>query len=285
MNIEIRRINAMNCWKLASRFSDLSPAGREFAAGLFGANPEKRRKSVADSFIYWILSRRCDTLILVDDASVRVKILRAMSIMGYLSKHIGFIATLCNSNEKGGLLLSEKESSHAYLRDEARSYLYEILKTPESIFAEWGSKVKHWQGVLDHDYSKEFATEHRLDFSGDKPKYVSRNLSAEEVAKKVRANKEHSQSLYQQDIREYLQGILDGSFKKTKRQAYVGLENILKYIFEAHENIEDVAVVLELLQSMARRGDFPSTWLINMTTKYANSGKLTKSLKSLIIEV
>jgi hypothetical protein len=271
MNIQGARIMARNCWKMASKFQELSPTAQKvfdaFGGTVFNA-PKNWFERLILSGLRKILRRRMDQLILINDPSIQVMILRAMEVARYRSRHVGFVATLCASDEKGCALNSQgKDMPPEEVAYRVRCYFSAVLDVP-NYFDDLQQKANHWEGVLAIDYTKEFSTEDWWDLSGEKPRHVQREVPPEEVATKIAKNKSEVMALYRHDLRKLFEKKLSGYYEQQVVEVYQYLDEIFAYLFQSKLSAELIGTVLELLANISRMGHFPENWLLWLSQKH-----------------
>lgn len=274
MNIQVSRMVARNCWKLAGNFQELSPAARRVLGVMGGDNYEPPKNlfvcclhGVMKKILHW----RMDKLILMKDSSVRVMVLKAMKIAGYTSKHVGLISTLYASDEVGYTLNEKGENmSSEEISHEVWCYFLDILDVPNYL-DDLRQKTDHWEGCLRIDYTKEFSVEGMWDRSGDKPRYIQRNVPPEEVEARIARNKADVKELYRYDLEKLLEKKLSGYYERRELEVHQCLQAIFLYIVNNKLDDKLIGSVLEMLAHIARCGHFPEKWLLELSQKHTIS--------------
>jgi hypothetical protein len=272
MNIEEARKQARICWEKSTELIELSPAARMVLNVLNGKSitrtPESSGQRVSQDTFFSFYDQ-LEELILIDDPSVRVMTLKAMGLSSYLSRHTGLIATFYASEEAGDLLDEDgKKIDSESVSIGTWRYFLEILKVP-NFFDDLKACVKHWEGVLNIDYTREFSKVESLDFSGATPKLVSRQVPKAEVKTRIELNKSEMTSLYRQSILRLKEKYNSGYYEQGWIQAYRGLEMIFSYLAEANLSTYVHGAALEMLARVASIKYFPARWLIELSSKYS----------------
>lgn len=270
MDIKEARKLAAKCLRLSVNYVELSPSAQKIFSAMSGINSSSSNswlKRWGKALLKKIICWRLDQLILVDDSSVRVMVIRAMEHIKYRSRHIGLIATLCALKDTGDVLDLAGEKINTYnVNFVVRSYLSNLLEVPD-YDKQLAQCKRHWEGVLSIDYTKEFSVERCLDFSDKVPAYVTRELPPEEVAVKIADNKAEVKALYQYDLDKLQQKKISGFYEQRKRQVYQSLDDIMTYYFQTPTNSDIVDEVIDLLLRMAKSGNFPEEWLLQLAKK------------------
>lgn len=98
------------------------------------------------------VAQKCDELVLVDDASVRVMTLTAMFLMHYISPKIDIIASWLDSKEEGysyDWRSGNKFDKPEALGEKTRQYLIWVLNIRDTqMFYKLGEIIEHWGGIL-----------------------------------------------------------------------------------------------------------------------------------------
>ncbi len=169
---ELRREAAL-CWCFSSKVNR-SPSSM-LTEILNSLESIIGRNHVARIPTYEEVARKCDELILVDDATTRVMTLTAMFIMGYISPHVDVIASLLNSEDVGhlydwhtGRVLKQEEA----LGKCARNYLVWVLRIGDTdLMKELEKKMIHWNTILGYDQTLEYLFDKGVqDAGGDREK-------------------------------------------------------------------------------------------------------------------
>ncbi|HBR79167.1 MAG TPA: hypothetical protein DEA46_01925 [Candidatus Moranbacteria bacterium] len=271
MNIQAMRIMARNCWDLASKFQKHSPAAQKLLGAMGHVNYEMPKNLLGRWLVAMmkkVLRWRMDKLILIDDPSVRIMTLKAMSIAHYTSKHVGLIATLYASDEVGYTLDEKgKSMSSEEVSREVWRYLLGILEVP-NYFDDLQQCINHWEGCLAIDYTKEFSVEDRWDFSGKEPVRIHRDVPPEEVAERIARNKLEVRELYKHDLNKLLEKQLSGYYEKRLREVYQCLDKIFAYLFQQNLDNELIGTTLGMMARIARMKHLPEKWLLELSQKY-----------------
>lgn len=277
--LQLKRNQAASCWQLASQVAEYGPVLRKYFFGQ-GIKPNFLKK-----IIRWILIRKCENLILFNDISVKVTVFKTMEIIGYHSKHIGLIASYYNCKDsgkfigKGGL-----ELGNASLGHEAYLYLMHVLDLREtSVFDELEHKIRHWEGCLNIDYSKDMKEEKKWVEIDGKFKLQIKKLSKEELRDKLERNRQETIFFARQDLQEYLQKMSPEYIQEQHMKVLESLRRIFEHLFFYEKDVNNIAEALLLLDTLARRGNFPGIWLINLAKELIDNPKLSPVLKNLLI--
>lgn len=265
-NIQRMRIVARNAWVMASKFQELSPTAQKVLFVMGGVNYEKPKSWLGrwiTAKVRKILCWRLDKLILIDDAVVRVMVLKAMKALNYPSKHIGLIATLYSeegrhaSNEAGEEVSREVWSYFLSLLD-VSDYLKDLQRTTD-----------HWEGVLSIDYTKEYSIEDRWDLSGEEPVRIHRDVPLDGVERRLIKRRKEILGLYRYDLNKLTEKKLAGYYEQRQAEVYRCVDEIIKYLFKQKLDDKTIGIVLGMLAWIARAGHFPEKWHLELSQKYA----------------
>jgi hypothetical protein len=267
---KMQRHAAKLCWQYASKLIEFSPAARILAGKI---TKGKLRRWIARTAV--IVT--CELLLYSDDTETKYMVIKAMNCINYRSLNIGKIS--------GWLYNERADSRQKTIIDyqtkftlEVYRYLQHVLDLRElHFFDKINEKISHWERVLSIDYSKDYRTKNILQ---------SVELSDQEVKEKIRANKLETYALFQQDICEYVQKVQAlGYMKKEIQQVYNSLRKILYYCFCQASSPEEIDIILANLNRYAIYGNYPHSWLLELTNDIIKKHNLSPSLNKLLVKI
>lgn len=277
--LQARRYQAASCLQLSSMVAEYGPTLRKYFFG------QGIRPSFLKKIIRWILIQKCEKLILFNDTSIKVTVLKAMETIEYHSQHVGLIASYYNSKDSGKFLgQGGRELGGENLGHAAYLYLMHTLDLRETnVFDEMEHKIRHWEGCLDIDYSNDMKEEKRWVEINGELKLQIKKLSEEELQDKLKHNRQETISLARDDLQEYMQKMSPEYIQAQRLKILESIRKIFEHIFFVEKNVDNIAEVLLLLDTLARRKNFPRIWLINLAKELINNPKLSPVLKNLLI--
>ncbi|GEM_PF-2842618 len=172
--------------------------------------------------------KKCDELLLTDDPSVQVMVLKALFLMGERTRHVGFVAALLASQEVGMNFYYPNIRPFRFIdgplgkdsvNREAQMYLHFLLDLEKTNLCET-LKVKnaHWVGCLEM---------HRIEDDGTELKDGSPQLEERDRETLMWARN---------DINSYLESVVyDGYCKRKEQEVYEDIEAIVRYVL-----VEDI---------------------------------------------
>ena len=146
--IESYRLEAAHCWLLGGRYgqSGLVKSVIGKISSFMGLSEEETDMTREE------LERKCESLLLVEDASVRAMTLLAMFQLHYVSKSCGLIASLMSSTETATLIFGptgQELGGSRNLGDQARLYLNWVMRLKDTdVYDTERESSEHWLGVL-----------------------------------------------------------------------------------------------------------------------------------------
>ena len=105
----------------------------------------------------------------------------------------------------------------------------------------------------------------------------------EELQDKLKHNRQETISLARDDLQEYMQKMSPEYIQAQRLKILESIRKIFEHIFFVEKNVDNIAEVLLLLDTLARRKNFPRIWLINLAKELINNPKLSPVLKNLLI--
>ncbi len=249
--IRKKMMEAAFCWHTASKFVNYSPTAKKVLEGMrnFLGGPKLVSKITRPQ-----LKEKCEKLILIENASVRLMAIRAMGMIRQISKNLGLISSLLASKETGKLIHYPTGESleDARLSDEVGSYLFGILDIRKAdLFSRLKEADNHWFRLL-VEYSQ----------------------------KKNKENYLNCLNLFRYDLKEILQETSPVVRKKRNKEIKNALRQIIEYNLCRHQEISVTVIVLERLAWIAR-GRFPGQWLVEIVEETARNKNLSSNLSAL----
>ncbi len=210
--------------------------------------------------------KKCDELLLTDDPSVQVMVLKALFLMDARTRHVGFVAALLASQEVGmdfsypSITICrsiEGPLDKVNVSREAQMYLYTLLDLRETNLSETlQEKNRHWTGCLEM---------HRINDDGSELQDGSLELEERDRETLMWACN---------DINSYLESVVYGGYCQRKEQeVYEDIKAIVRYVF-----VEDIpfrnptqvlGTVLYYLSWLAARGHFSEQRLVEIVNDVA----------------
>ncbi len=211
--------------------------------------------------------KKCDELLLTNDPSVQVMVLKALFLLSARTRHVGFVAALLASQEVGMNFLYPSITMCRFVdrpmdtKDsvsrEAQTYLYFLLDLKETNLSQTlQEKNRHWVGCLEM---------HRINDDGSELQDGSLELEERNRETLMWARN---------DINSYLESVVYGGYCQRKEQeVYEDIKAIVRYVL-----VEDIpfrnpthvlGAVLYHLSWLAARGHFSERRLVEIVNDIA----------------